>query len=67
MINKFNAYLITDPQTLRPQYKKKTKETKQQSCMYLGLACLPVTIHVFELILNDIKNSVNDLSMYKNE
>ncbi len=47
--------------------KKKTKETKQQSCMYLGLACLPVTIHVFELILNDIKNSVNDLSMYKNE
>ena len=37
-------------------YIKKTEETKQQRCMYLGLACLPVTIHVFDFILADKKN-----------
>ena len=44
-------------------YIKKTEETKQQRCMYLGLACLPVTIHVFDFILADKKKSVNNLSM----
>ena len=51
----------------QPCKKKKDQRNKQLCCMRLGRACVPVTLHVYMLIVFLLSNAVNTISRINSE